>query len=677
MCGIAGGAWTAAGKPLTDRELGRMVAVISHRGPDDRGCHPSSLETARVDEGSAPGVALGFRRLSIIDLSGGHQPMSDGSERYWIVFNGEIYNYRELRLDLQTRGHTFRTTSDTEVLLEAYKAYGVECLSRFRGMFAFAIWDGRKLFFARDRMGQKPFFYRNDGERFLFGSELKSLLQVDDAPRDLDPTAIDDFLTYQYVPYPKCVFRGYAKLPPAHAGVYEDGHLNIFRYWSPPYDKVGGARNGLTIDPQEVGRWSPAEWGTELRRRMTDAVRLRLRSDVPLGAFLSGGIDSTIIAGLMQEILREQGSRSAMTFSMGFPIAEYDERTYAREAAKHLGTDHHEQVVEPDAMEILPRLVWHYDEPFADSSAVPTMILSEFTKRHVTVSLSGDGGDELFCGYDRYKAVQLALAISRLPSPIQAMLKSPLWQKLPASTKQRSFRRRLKRFVAALASPPERQYLRWIGTFDQESRRRLYTTSFAERLGEHDSFHFLGMAYEACPSRDFVTRTTCADILTYLPCDILTKVDIASMAVGLEARSPFLDHHVVELAALMPIELKRTREGGKRILVETFSDLLPQSVQKRPKMGFGVPIAPWFRNELGAYLREVLLDPKSIDRGYFQREEVERYVSEHQSGRWDHGYRLWTLLVLELWLRTWHDTPEAPLGPLGGRSQRIPSAASV
>jgi asparagine synthase (glutamine-hydrolysing) len=577
-----------------------------------------------------------------------------------VIFNGEIYNYRELREQLRAKGHTFRTTSDTEVLLEAYKEYGTDCVKHFRGMFAFAVWDGTRLFLARDRLGQKPLVYREEPGRLLFGSELKSLLQVDDAPRDLDPTAIDDFLTYQYVPHPKVIFRGYAKLPPGHAAVYENGRLNVFRYWSPPFDRVGGSAEGLTVAPAETARWSPEQWSRELRTRLTEAVRLRLRSDVPLGAFLSGGIDSTIISGLMQQVLREEGGRPAMTFSIGFPVAEYDERRYARMAAEHLGTDHHELVVEPDAVEILPRLVWHYDEPFADSSAVPTMFLMEFARRHVTVALSGDGGDELFCGYDRYRAVRLALRIEKLPKPLRAVLASPLWQRLPASTRQRSFRRRLKRFLAALGAPPERQYLRWIGMFDADLRSRLYTPGFAAELRGYDSFGFLRDAYAACPNRDFITRTTCADVLAYLPCDILTKVDIASMAVSLEARSPFLDHHVAELAALMPIELKQTSQGGKRILTETFADLIPPAIQTRSKMGFGVPIAPWFRGELRDYLRDVLLDPRAAARGLFRREEVERYVAEHQSGRWDHAYRLWVLLILELWMRTWLDAAAPP-----------------
>ncbi len=660
MCGITGAVWTAAGRPLTDAELQRMVVAITHRGPDDAGTHQSGIDTARSAAGAA-GVALGFRRLSIIDLVGGHQPMTDDTGRFWVVFNGEIYNYRELRDELRARGHSFRTTSDTEVLLESYKAWGVDCVQHFRGMFAFAIWDGRKLFLARDRIGQKPLYLREESGRLLFASELKSLLQVDDAPRDVDPAAIDDQLTYHYVPAPRCIFRGYTKLPPGHLAVYEDGRLTTSRYWLPPYDRVGGSADGLTIDPAETARWSPEQWRRELRRRLTEAVRLRLRSDVPLGAFLSGGIDSTIIVGLMQEILAEEGARPAMTFSIGFPVPEFDERDYARQAAEHLGTDHREMVVGPDAAAILPRLAWHYDEPLSDPSAVPTTILSEFTRQHVTVALSGDGGDELFCGYDRYRAVRLAMQAAKLPGPLRSLLAASIWQRIPTSNRHRSFGRRVKRFIAAMAVPPERQYLRWVGVFDAELRARLYTPEFARAVGDHDSFEALERAYAQCPDSDMITRVMCVDLLTYLPGDILAKVDIASMAVGLEARSPFLDHHVAELAALMPLSLKQSATGGKRVLIETFSDLLPPSIRTRSKMGFGVPVAPWFRGELFNMLRDVLLDDRTAGRGYFRADELRRYVTEHESGRWDHGYRLWSLLMLELWMRQWIDSAVPPI----------------
>ena len=355
MCGIAGAAWTADAVPLSSATLERMISALKHRGPDDSGTHCSSA------------AALGFRRLSIIDLSTGHQPLANEDETVWIVFNGEIYNYRELRADLEARGHRFRTNSDTECIVHLYEDLGPECVHRLRGMFAFSIWDDRRkrLLLARDRAGKKPLFYRLDRGQLTFASELKSLLLVPGAPRRLNKRAIDSYLCYQYVPHPDCILEGYHKLPPAHVAAFENGRLDVSRYWRPPFES--GARFQRADSDAEPGTLktcptTATDWQRELRRTLTEAVRLRMRSDVPLGAFLSGGIDSTIITGLMQE----QSDRPVHSFSMGFPIKEFDERSYAREAAKHLGTEHHEMVVEPNALDILPKLIWHYDEPFAD-----------------------------------------------------------------------------------------------------------------------------------------------------------------------------------------------------------------------------------------------------------------------------------------------------------------------
>jgi asparagine synthase (glutamine-hydrolysing) len=652
MCGIAGGVWTGGGEPLTPDVVRRMTDSIRHRGPDDEGQHLT------VDSG-ATGCALGFRRLSIIDLSTGHQPLSNEDGTVWIVFNGEIYNYQELRPDLERRGHRFTTHTDTEVIVHLYEEYGVECLKHLRGMFAFAIWDGprKRLFLARDRLGKKPLFYRQEPNRLTFGSELKTLLQVPGAPREVDPEAVDLFLTYQYVPHPRTILRGYSKLSPGHYALYENGQLRVERYWLPPYSDSSDP--GLLADSRLAGSsdWSDDQWRKHLRETMTEAVRLRMRSDVPLGAFLSGGVDSTIIAGLMQSL----SSRPVLTFSIGFPVKEYDEREYAAQAAKHLGTDHHLSIVEPSALEMLPKLIWHYDEPFGDSSAIPTMALSETTRRHVTVALSGDGGDELFAGYERYQAVHLAGKSDRLPQWVRSLLSARVWQKIPSSGTQRSVVRRGKRFIEALGQSPERRYLRWIGIFDRDSRDALYAPEFRRRLGEFDSGEFLLDAYSVCPDRDFVTRTTCTDVLTYLPCDILTKVDIASMASSLEARSPFLDHHVVELAARMPLRLKFASGRGKKILLETFSDLLPPAIQTRKKMGFGVPLSVWFRGELRSLLRDTLLSDAARSRGYFQPNAVEALIQQHESGQWDHSYRLWNLLVFEQWHRQFIDQAGAGL----------------
>jgi asparagine synthase (glutamine-hydrolysing) len=658
MCGITGAAWIAGGPPLDPAILERMTTALAHRGPDDAGYYHSLVaprgsgcELLRTGASSiedepqgVPGAALGHRRLSIIDLAGGHQPLANEDGTIWIAFNGEIYNYRELQPKLERQGHRFRTSSDTETIVHLYEQHGPACVKFLRGMFAFALWDERRkqLFLARDRLGKKPLVYRLERDRLLFGSELKALLEVPEIPRELDPVALNEYLTYQYVPNPHSILKGFSKLPPAHWALYRDGKLQIERYWAPGFaEPQTNAGAGLTESRARE----------RLRETLTEAVRLRMRSDVPLGAFLSGGIDSTIIAGLMQQL----SERPVKTFSIGFPVKAFDERSYARLAAGHLRTEHHEQVVEPSALQILPKLVWHYDEPFADSSAIPMMYLSEMTRRHVTVALSGDGGDELFAGYERYRAVEMAQRFDRLPRFVQRIAAAPLWQKLPASTRQKSRRRRLKRLLSALAYPPERRYLKWVSIFDDARLPGLLADDFRTRLGSADPADFILAAYDECPSRDFVTRTTSADVLTYLPCDILNKVDIASMAYGLEARCPLLDHEVVDLAAGMPIEWKMHRGRGKKILIETFSDLLPPAIQTRSKMGFGVPLDHWFRGELQPLLKEVLLDRRSLDRGLFRPQAVAQLVEEHIASRWDHSYRLWSLLVLELWQQKFLD----------------------
>lgn len=663
MCGIAGLSWHHPQRLPEISEVRRMVDVLAHRGPDDSGLFHSEVGLiSRKDQdgsiaGSDCGAMLGHRRLSIIDLAGGQQPLSNEDGSVWIVLNGEIYNYRELRSDLQSRGHQFATESDTEVIVHLYEEYGDDCVLHLRGMFAFAIWDKRRsrLLLARDRLGQKPLIYRHHAGRVDFASELKGLLQLKDSSREINPIAIDQYLTYQYVPHTSSILKGYSKLPPAHIATFENGNLNVRRYWTPPYELTDDqhlATATVTSSAESVRK--------ALRETLTEAVRLRMRSDVPLGAFLSGGIDSTIITGLMQEL----SGQPVHSFSIGFPVAKFDERSFAREAAEHLGTIHHEKVVEPSALSILPKLIWHYDEPLSDSSAIPMMYLSEMTREFVTVALSGDGADELFAGYDRYRAVKLAAAFDYLPRPVRLLFASRFWQRIPASVEQKSFRRRLKRFLDALGEDPQRRYLNWINIFDHSRRREIYSDYMLEQLGDADAASFLESAYAECPSRDFVTQTTCADVLTYLPCDILAKVDIASMAYGLESRSPFLDHNVAELAAWMPLKFKRRGKQGKQILLDTFGDLLPDSIQNRPKMGFGVPLDSWFRNELKPLLFDVLLDRKSLDRGWFRPETVQRLVDEHVTARWDHSYRLWNLLILELWQQTFLDSTTVSTEPV-------------
>jgi len=639
MCGITGAIWNDAAAALPPEVLVRMTAVLAHRGPDDQGTFESQFHL-RPGYGSVPGVALGHRRLSIIDVAGGHQPLSNEDGSVWIVFNGEIFNHHELRQRLEGAGHRFRTHSDTEAIVHLYEDEGLGFLEHLNGMFALAIWDSnhRRLVLARDRLGKKPLYYRQEAQRLLFASELKSLLQVPGIERQVDPQALDEYLTYNYVPHPHTIFRGFSKLPPAHYGVYEDGRWTTHCYWNPDFDT-------------EVNR-PLADYAAELRELLTGAVRMRLESEVPLGAFLSGGVDSSLIVGLSQQLL----GQPMKTFSIGFAAPEYDETPQAREVAKRLGTDHHEFRVEPHCIDVLEKLVWHYDEPFADSSAVPTYYVAKLCRQHVTVALTGDGGDELFAGYDRYRAVRAASRFDQLPASLLRMIGRRDWPAWTSGRPQRSLLRRAGRFAEALGYPPARRYLEWVSLFNESRRADLYSEQFLAQSPDADPFWFLAQAFARTPHRDSVTSASLADLVTYLPCDLMTKVDIASMANSLECRTPFLDHRVVELAAKMPIGCKMHGGRGKRILREAFPELLPDSIFRRPKRGFGVPLAAWFRGELKEYSREVLLDRPASQRGYFRPGSVQRLWQEHQTGRFDHGYRLWSLLFFELWHRQWVDS---------------------
>ncbi len=638
MCGIAGAIWWQPSQAISADTLQRMTDSIRHRGPDADGHY---FWPARDVHNASTGVALGHRRLSIIDVAGSAQPLGNEDGSIQIVFNGEIYNYLELRSDLLRAGHQFKTDGDTEVIVHLYEQHGLDFVKHLRGMFALAIWDSnqKRLVIARDRLGKKPMYYRLDDGRLSFASELKALLQIPGVPRTLDRQSVLRFLTLQYVPHPHCMLEGFSKLPPATVGIIQHGQLKLQTYWAPPFDQP------------ELGRTRVEDWQDELRSTLTEAVRLRLRSDVPLGAFLSGGVDSTVICGLMQTQL----DRPVQTFSIGFPIAAFDERAYARQASLQLGTDHHEAVVTPDALSILPQLIWHYDEPFGDSSAIPTMYLSKMTRRNVTVALTGDAGDELFCGYDRYRAARVTGMADILPRWMRHLASSVI-SRMPASTAHRSFSRRLKRLMESLAQDPERRYLNWITIFNSSRLEWLVTPELWKLAQAEDPAACIFAAYNKFPKRDFITRTTATDVQTYLPCDILTKVDIASMAASLECRCPMLDHKVVELAARMPIEVKQTLRQSKKVLIDTFKDLIPLDIQTRKKMGFGVPIDHWFRAELKPMLYDVLLSDRCLSRGLLNPAAVQTLVEEHTSGTMDHAYRLWNLLCLELWQRMYIDS---------------------
>ncbi len=644
MCGICGAAWTDSGRAPTDAELGRMVERLHHRGPDDAGTYRDTH------------AALGFRRLSILDLAGAHQPLANEDGTVWVAFNGEIYNYQALRHRLEARGHTLRSGGDTEVLVHLYEDEGPGLFSLLRGMFALAIWDSRRrtLVLGRDRLGQKPLVYRHAAGRISFASELKSLLTLPEAdlPRQLDVRALDRYLTYGYVPHPDTILQGVHKLPPAHYAVWHEGTLRLERYWEPDWDAV-------------VERPEADDIAT-LRSTLSEAVAEQMVSDVPLGAFLSGGVDSTIVVGLMQRA----ATRPVQTFSIGFDDPAFDESAYAALAAKHLGTEHHTFRIEPRAWETVPALARQFDEPFADSSALPTWHVARETRRAVTVALTGDGGDELFGGYDRYRAVALTDRLDHLPASLRGLLGGPLARALPTSARAKTRMRSVQRLLLGLGLPAGRRYLRWMTSFDESARTGLYSDALLDRLAASaaadpegaDPGSVLDRAWGVASGRDPVTRAMVSDLLTYLPGDLLHKVDMASMAHSLECRGPFLDHRVVELALALPLERKLRLRGGrsKVILKRAFADLLPPAIAGRPKMGFGVPLDRWFRGELQAELRAVLLDPVALGRGLFRPEVVERWIAEHADGRRDHAYRLWALLMLELWFRE-HFDPPAPV----------------
>lgn len=634
MCGITGGMWLDEAKAIPPAVLDKMVDSLEHRGPDDRGTHLQPL--ARDAAGLVPGVALGFRRLSIIDLAGGHQPLSNEDGSIWMVFNGEIYNYRDLRRRLEGSGHQFRSDSDSETIVHLYEDLGTNCFAHLNGMFAIAIWDGNKkqLILARDRLGKKPVFYQYRDGQLLFGSELKSLAECETFDRTISPAAIDQYLTYQYVPHPGSIYQNTAKVPPGHFAVFGEQGMSVRNYWDVDFSVE------KDISEKEACR--------QLDHLLRDSIELRLRSDVPLGAFLSGGVDSSLIVALAQQQL----DQPIHSFSIGFNEADFDETEYAQQVASWAKTEHHEYKVTPDAVSILDDLVWHYDEPFGDSSAIPTWYLCQWTRQHVTVALSGDGGDELFAGYDRYRALKLSRWFDTV-IPAGPILGSRFVQSLRTPTKQRSFIRRLQRFGEALNQPMARRFMNWLQIFPERIRANLYSDSFVEKLPNEDPVEFFEQAWKGVGDRDLVSQASLSDLVTYLPCDLMNKVDIASMAHSLECRQPFLDYRLVEFAASLPARLKHRGARGKRILQSAFNRMLPRQIWHRRKMGFGVPLGSWFKNELKDLTTNRLLGADARCHAMFRPDSLRNILDQHMDGRVNHTYRLWNLLVLESWLRRW------------------------
>jgi asparagine synthase (glutamine-hydrolysing) len=626
MCGIVG-LVRGDKKPIDEALLSRMCAAIRHRGPDEDGFYVND------------GVGLGMRRLSIIDLKSGQQPIHNQDRTAWIVFNGEIYNYRELRDKLEQLGHTFYTNSDTEAIVHAYDQYGADCPKHLRGMFAFAIWDERtqELFLARDRVGKKPLLYAQVNGQLVFGSEFSALLQHPDISKDVDFEALDHYLSFMCVPAPLTAYKAIRKLEPGHTLRYRKGELKLERYWQPDFSQK------LDISEQEAGE--------QTIKILRDAVKVRLMSEVPLGAFLSGGIDSSAVVALMAE----ESSQPVKTFSIGFEEQDFSELHHARRVAEHVGADHHEFIVRPDALEVLPILVEHYGEPYADSSAIPTYYVARETRKHVTVALNGDGGDESFAGYERYAAMRLAERYHRIPALLRESVVRQTIELMPSSETKRGRIRDLKRFIQSASLPKVERYLRWMSVFDTDAKQELLTENFTSQTRGARAASLLEPWFARANGSGVVDAALLTDIMTYLPNDLLVKVDIATMANSLEARSPFLDHHVMEFAASLPVKFKLRGLTTKYLLKRILTKLLPSENLDRRKMGFGVPIGHWFRGKLQPFLRETILAEASLKRGFFKPEVVKRLVELHTRGERDYSHQLWTLLMLELWFQRFID----------------------
>lgn len=629
MCGICG-VIHFDGAPVPAEMVRDMTASLVHRGPDGEGVFVDMAGRP----GTGPAVGLGHRRLAVIDLSiNATQPMLNERGTLAIVFNGEIYNFRDLRARLLAQGYHFRSQSDTEVVLYLYQELGERCVDELDGMFALCIWDkpGRRLFLARDRAGKKPLYYVRNGSWLAFGSEVKALLRHPGVATDFNVEALPHYFTMGYPPHGETFYRGITPLPPAHTLTVEaDGKLKLRGYWDLRFTQNGNDTLPL------------AEVASQVRTLVTEAVRKRLVADVPLGAFLSGGVDSSIVVGVMSRLL----DRPVKTFSLGFSAdADFNETPYARLVARHFSTDHTEFIVEPKAIDLIERLVWHHDGPFGDPSAIPSYIVAQLTRQHVTVALNGDGGDELFAGYLRFVG---CLAAERLPLTM-IRLGHKVMSRFPEPTGYHHWLMRAKRFFAVASEPLLERPRKWIAIFP-EGLSQLLRPEILRAIDVRN------IGYPA----DIVARTTSysslskllyVNYMTYLPEDLLVKMDRATMAHGLEARSPFLDWKLTEYVATLPDHFKLKGRTTKYILKEAFKDLLPASILQREKRGFGVPLGAWFRGELREYVQDTLLSPQALAREYLNVEYVRSLVGEHTEGIRDHGHRLWALMMFEAWLQ--------------------------
>lgn len=604
-----------------------MSAPLAHRGPDGEG----------VEAGS--GWGLGHRRLAVIDVEGGRQPMANEDESVWVVFNGEIYNHRALRRKLEARGHAFRTRCDTEVLVHLYEERGTDLVEDLEGMFAFAIWDERRrrLLLARDRVGEKPLYFYFDGTRFAFASEVKALLALPWFEREIRPEAIDEYLTYQFVPGPGTIWKNVERVQPGERLVVVPGEApRRERYFS--------------FDLREKTNLSPAAARESFRRLLLDAVAERMEADVPLGAFLSGGIDSSSVVWAMTEAVRAgRAAGPVRTFSIGFPEADFTETEHAEAVARRFGTEHETFVVEPKHVDDLARIVWHYDQPYADSSALPSFALCEAVRSRVTVALTGDGGDELFGGYDRYRAVRIGRTIrAAIPHAVFAAFARAA-RHIPEGSGRRSLPRRLRRSLEALRGGPSELNLALFRYFSEAEKDRIYAPDFAASLARRDAERILLDRIERAPAGDVLDGVLYADLTLYLPDDLLVKMDVAAMSVGLETRAPLLDTRILALSQSLPSTWKVGWRTGKVFFREAMRGILPDSILAREKMGFGVPISHWFRGSLYEHLRSRLLSKDVEDLGLFRRDGLAALIEEHRSGARNHANRLWALLALVTW----------------------------
>jgi asparagine synthase (glutamine-hydrolysing) len=622
MCGISGIYHYKNEEPVSRAILQQMNDVIAHRGPDDDGFHIT------------PRAGLGHRRLSIIDVSGGHQPIFNEDGKVAIVFNGEIYNYKELQQLTESRGHKYQTRSDTETIIHLYEEFGEKCVAMLQGMFAFAIWDENKqmMLLARDRLGKKPLYYSDYAGRFIFGSELKSVMANPEVPREVDAEAVADYFSFQYIPSPKTIFRHARKLRPAHYLVVTRQGVRETEYWD--------------LDFSRVEQRSEQEWSEMLRETCRQAVDARLMSEVPLGAFLSGGVDSSAVVSLMSRITR----RPVVTASIGFAEEKYSEAKDARQFAEMLGADHHERIVQPQAVSVIEKLSWHYDEPFADSSAVPTFYVSQAARKFVTVALSGDGGDESFAGYRRYR---FDVAENRVRSIVPAALRRPLFGSMAMIYPKADWLPqplRAKTTLHNLSLDPAEAYFNSVYGAMARQRTQLLGQDVKSQLNGYTPFGVFAQHYAKAASMtsDLLSRVQYVDVKTYLTDDVLCKVDRASMAVSLEVRCPLLDHRIMELAARMPSHLKLRGQESKYIFKRAMRELLTPDILTRRKQGFSLPLAEWLRGEARALAESALFDQHLQDE-WLDASQVRKLWQQHQSGMHDYSRPLWTILMFRLW----------------------------